>query len=38
MFSAHPGAADKIDSYGADEFIAKPLNTESLLRKLDQYL
>src|SRR5574339_33720 len=30
MFSAHPGAADKIDSYGADDFIAKPVNADVL--------
>lgn len=38
MFSAHPGAADKISSYGADDFLAKPLNTESLLAKVNEYL
>lgn len=38
MFSAHPGAADKIDSYGADDFISKPLNAEILLEKLDKQL
>ncbi|HVK96449.1 MAG TPA: response regulator [Flavisolibacter sp.] len=34
MFSAHPGAADKIDTYGADDFIAKPFNLDMLLDKL----
>ena len=34
MFSAHPGAADNISSYGADDFITKPVNTEVLLKKL----
>jgi DNA-binding response OmpR family regulator len=38
MFSAHPGAADKIGSYGADEFISKPLNAEILLEKLTKQL
>ena len=38
MFSAHPGAADKIDSYGADDFISKPLNSDALLQKLDKQL
>lgn len=37
MFSAHPGAADKISSYGADDFITKPVNTGTLLGKLDQW-
>ena len=34
MFSAHPGAAENISNYGADDFISKPFNTESLLEKL----
>ncbi|HEU4471025.1 MAG TPA: response regulator [Flavisolibacter sp.] len=34
MFSAHPGAAENIESYGADGFITKPVNTEALLQKL----
>lgn len=38
MFSAHPGAADKIDSYGADDFIAKPVNTDILLEKISKQL
>lgn len=38
MFSAHPGAADKIDSYGADDFIAKPVNADVLLEKVDKQL
>lgn len=38
MFSAHPGAAEKINSYGADDFLAKPLNTASLLEKVNAYL
>lgn len=36
MVSAHPGAAENISSYGADDFISKPINTESLLNKLDK--
>ena len=35
MFSAHPGAADNIDSYGADAFITKPINTDVLLERID---
>src|SRR5215216_940769 len=38
MFSAHPGAAGNIDSYGADDFITKPINTEVLLEKLDRFV
>jgi len=38
MFSAHPGAADKIDSYGADDFISKPFNVDKLLEKLQKQL
>jgi DNA-binding response OmpR family regulator len=37
MFSAHPGAADKIDTYGADDFVAKPFNTEVLLDKITRF-
>ena len=36
MFSAHPGAADNIESYGADDFITKPINTDSLLEKMNR--
>ena len=35
MLSAHPSASDKILTYGADDFISKPVNTEDLLRKLE---
>lgn len=35
MFSAHPGAADNIEKYGADDFITKPINTSALLEKLN---
>jgi DNA-binding response OmpR family regulator len=38
MFSAHPGAAENIASYGADDFLTKPINTEALLEKLDKHV
>jgi DNA-binding response OmpR family regulator len=38
MFSAHPGAADNIDSYGANDFISKPLNVDALLEKVNNQL
>jgi DNA-binding response OmpR family regulator len=38
MFSGHPGAALKFETYGADDFIAKPINTEALLNKLNQQM
>lgn len=38
MFSAHPGAADKIHLYGADDFIAKPVNADRLLEKISRQL
>lgn len=38
MFSGHPGAALKFEEYGADDFIAKPINAESLLNKLNQQM
>ena len=38
MFSAHPGAAENIHSYGADHFITKPINTGSLLEKLNSWV
>ena len=34
MFSGHPGAASQFETYGADDFISKPINTETLLKKL----
>jgi CheY-like chemotaxis protein len=34
MLSGHPGAANKLESYGADDFVAKPVNTQALLQKL----
>src|SRR5829696_1336955 len=36
MFSAHPGAADNISSYGADDFISKPVNADVLLEKVSR--
>lgn len=38
MFSAHPGAAENIRSYGADDFISKPINTEKLMQKLEHFV
>ena len=37
MFSGHPVAAVQFESYGADDFIPKPLNTEALLQKLSRF-
>lgn len=36
MFSAHPGAGGNFESYGADDFIQKPIHTEMLLEKLER--
>ena len=36
MFSGHPSAGLQFESYGADDFISKPINTEALLDKLRQ--
>ena len=38
MFSGHPGAAQQFESYGADDFISKPINTETLLQKLSRQM
>jgi len=38
MFSGHPGAALKFETYGADDFISKPFNTEDLLAKLSRQM
>jgi DNA-binding response OmpR family regulator len=38
MFSGHPVAALQFESYGADDFIAKPFNTETLLSKLSRQM
>ncbi len=36
MVSAHPGAAENFNSYGADDFVTKPIRTEALLQKVIQ--
>lgn len=36
MVSAHPGAAENINSYGADDFISKPIDSVSLLEKVER--
>lgn len=38
MFSGHPGAAQQFETYGANDFIAKPFNTEALLQKLSRQM
>jgi DNA-binding response OmpR family regulator len=38
MVSAHPGAAENISSYGADDFISKPIDTAALLEKMERLL
>ena len=39
IFSAHPSINDdKVKQYGADDFIAKPLNTDLLLQKVERHL
>jgi DNA-binding response OmpR family regulator len=38
MVSAHPSASDNIHSYGANDFISKPINTQVLLEKLDRLI
>lgn len=35
MFSGHPGAAQQFQTYGADDFIAKPINSKALLEKVN---
>ncbi len=36
MISAHPGAAENISSYGADDFLTKPVNTQLLISKVNE--
>lgn len=38
MFSGHPSAGLHYELYGADDFLAKPFNTDALLEKLNQQL
>ncbi len=38
MLSGHPSAAQKFESYGADDFLAKPFNSEGLLGKLSKHV
>jgi CheY-like chemotaxis protein len=38
MFSGHPGAALQFETYGANDFISKPFNTETLLQKLSKQM
>lgn len=38
MVSAHPGAAENIGIYGADDFIGKPFTVDALLVKVDKVL
>lgn len=36
MFSGHPSAGLQFESYGADDFIPKPIKTQALLDKMSQ--
>lgn len=36
MISAHPGAAESVSSFGADDFISKPINSGSLFEKIER--
>ena len=38
MVSAHPGAAENINSYGADDFISKPIDTLRLMEKIERLI
>ena len=38
MLSGHPSAGIRFESYGANDFIAKPFCTEALLQKLNQQI
>jgi CheY-like chemotaxis protein len=38
MFSGHPSAGVQYEAWGADDFIAKPFNTPTLLEKLNRQL
>jgi DNA-binding response OmpR family regulator len=37
MISAHPSAAKSVFEFGADDFLAKPFETEELILKVTQY-
>lgn len=34
MISGHPGAAQNLETWGADDFLSKPFSTQNLLEKL----
>jgi len=38
MLSGHPSASQQFESYGANDFIAKPIQTKSLLEKLSRQI
>ena len=38
MLSGHPSASQQFESYGANDFIAKPFQTDSLLEKLSRQI
>lgn len=38
MFSAHPSAEETVRQAGADDFLAKPFNIDTLLAKIAYYL
>ncbi|MBO9684384.1 MAG: response regulator [Flavisolibacter sp.] len=38
MVSAHPGAAENINNYGADDFISKPIDTLRLMEKIERLI
>jgi len=38
MISAHPTAKAETKQYGAQEFLAKPFDTEDMLRTVEEYI
>ena len=38
MFSGHPSAGIKFESYGANDFIAKPVSMKDLLHRLNRQI
>jgi CheY-like chemotaxis protein len=38
IFSGHPGASLRLESYGADDFLPKPLNSEVVWKKIRERL